>query len=212
MSLYERTEKEMADNAELFLFATRDGKKWSCRIRSIATVDAWLEQSDAILLKGDENDALAKRVNELQGKYLQLNARFEQQGDAPEPSPMPDVPEVSTNGMTLGPARKDPSPLPDSQSTEEKRVTLGEIEDAKKRFDSVMSIWRQRLREYLTEMFDAVCEYDEKLNRDLILRGEVTDAQVIGAFMKLRYHSDPLAQAQSVSAQMAKARLEAIRP
>ena len=184
MSTFNRTEKEMVDNAEILLFSTMD-RKWSCRIRPISTIDEWMNRADDILTMGADCDSMGTRVNELQAEYLGLCEKFEAQAHRPA----------------------------DEESEPITEVKESDIEAAKNRYVSLRGIWRKRTRDYLNEMFEAVCAYDaSRLNRDEILRLGVTDAQVIFAFMQLRYFSDPLALSQSVSAMMAKARLSAMKP
>lgn len=157
MSLFERTEKEMIENAPIELFKTGGRQVWACRLRPAATIDAWLTQADEMTDQAETIDRLSLRVGEKKAEYDSAIGKPEEQA-------------------------------------------------AYDTYVEARNNWRSALRRWIDSMLQCVCDYaPESLDHAEITRQGVTDAQIIIAYNKLRYFSNPLAAQQIVIGDLLKA-------
>jgi len=175
-SVYERTEKQMIDNEPIELFRTAK-TKWTVKLRSAATIDAWLEEADAVVDVLQDIEQTEKDMARVQQRYVELQAQFAEE-EAARVSPI----------ESLAPAAP---------------VTETDVAKAYEALKRVRKIWREKFRAYLDGVFDCLCKYDEaKLDKEIILREGITDEQVLLAFTRLRMFSDPLVSQQTVTGRM----------
>jgi hypothetical protein len=187
---YTRTEKDIVDNTPIPLFqGGRTKKLIQVPLLPIARVDAWLSEADKAMQLGAQVDALSGRVTGMEEERVKLVKK-------------------------LTPARIDLSegpgtPPPKGESYQEVKAQL---ESIMAYLESASRACRERTREYLDGLLDCLASYDpERLDRQALIDGGITDEQIIAAFLRLRNLNDPLARTQSISAEMLKAQIDALK-
>jgi len=162
-AFFERSEKDMIENAPIELFKTGGRQAWACRLRPAARVDEWIAKADEIIDLAGEVQRVAVRMLRLKDEY-----------------------DVICGHADAGDATADPMA-------------------AYEAFRAARDIHRRRVREWIDAMIECLCEYDGQLNLDAIRAEGVTDEQILSAFQRMRFLSDPLAAQQTLTGLALKA-------
>lgn len=197
-SLYERTEQEMVENAAISLFKVGE-KRYKTRLRNAASIDEWLDEAERVSDMALGVDFVSKQVGLLYSEWLINKAQHETAGEMPDEYSLAQLHERLPNG-----------PLPDNTGgPDTPTASKDDVDAAYARLQEMRSLARRKMREYMDAMFECVCSYSPAdLPREELRKNGISDEQIVTAFIRLRYLSDPLAAQQRVTAGMLRARPE----
>ena len=197
-SLYERTEQEMVENAPIPLFKVGE-KRYKTRLRCAATVDEWLHEAERVADLAMDVDFVTKQVGLLYNQWLILKAQHDTGGEMPGQHVLGELLEAL-------PSMQEPD---GTGATREPVASADDVDAAYARLCDMRVVARRKTREYLDGLFECVCSYcPDDIPRDALRKHGVSDEQIVTAFIRLRYFSDPLAAQQRVTVGMLKARPE----